>query len=55
MWPPARGSNTVSAMSTPSMLCSRGLIASKSSTNTENARSSGASTVIEVWIDVSVA
>src|SRR5918999_5493927 len=55
MRPPTRRSNTVSAMSTPSMLCSRGLMRSNCSVNTRNARSTGASTTICVRTDVSCA
>src|SRR5919109_1222930 len=55
MLPPARGSNTVSAMSASSRLCSRGLKLSKPSVKTENAVSMGASTTIECRTDVSVA
>jgi len=53
MCPPACASKTVSAMSTWSMLCSRGLKLPKSSVKTEKARSIGASTTIEFWMEVS--
>src|SRR5262245_3314313 len=52
--PPTRGSNTVSAISTPSMLWSGGLKLPKSSVKTLNARSIGASTTTEVFTVVSV-
>ena len=44
MPPPTRGSNTVSAIGAPSMLCSGGLKSPNRPVNTVNARSIGAST-----------
>src|SRR4051794_1401657 len=55
MRPPARCSNTVSAMSTPSMLCSRGLMRSICSMKTANARSTGALTTTSLRTDVASA
>ena len=44
MLPPTRGSNTVSAIGAPSMLCSGGLKSPNRSVNTVKARSIGVST-----------